>query len=158
VKNFRVRTRGGKVFEVVVKKFSSKEALCLVDGEEVVIRCEGKRLLLPSGRTVVPSVFREKGEKVVAIDGVPLFITEGGLSSSESASNKEKIIRADMPGRVVKVMVTDGDEVREGQRLLVIEAMKMENEVRARVSGRIRKVFVKPEDRIDSGATLVEFE
>jgi len=158
VKSFRVRCRDGKVFEVEVKRLSSTEAECLVDGEKITIKREGGRLVLPSGRVIVPVVFSEKGEKCVAIDGIPLFVSEGRLALHGSAVQREKTIRAEMPGRVVKVMVCDGDLVREGQRLLVIEAMKMENEVRAKVSGKIKKVFVKPEDKIESGATLLEFE
>jgi glutaconyl-CoA/methylmalonyl-CoA decarboxylase subunit gamma len=51
-------------------------------------------------------------------------------------------LRAQIPGRVTRVWVAEGDEVEQGQRLLAIEAMKMENEIRAPHSGRVEKLAV----------------
>jgi glutaconyl-CoA/methylmalonyl-CoA decarboxylase subunit gamma len=67
----------------------------------------------------------------------------------------EKIILAPMPGRVVKILVSAGEEVRQGQGVAVIEAMKMENELRAKGAGTVSHVHVKPGDTIESGAKLI---
>jgi biotin carboxyl carrier protein len=60
-----------------------------------------------------------------------------------------------MPGRVVKVLVAKGDVVEAGQGLLVLEAMKMENEVKARVSGTVADVHVVPGTAVEGSAKLV---
>jgi biotin carboxyl carrier protein len=60
-----------------------------------------------------------------------------------------------MPGKVVRVMVKAGDEVAEGQDLLVVEAMKMENAVQAPSAGRIGEVLVAPGETVEAGAPLV---
>ena len=60
-----------------------------------------------------------------------------------------------MPGRVVKVLVAEGEVVRAGQGLLVLEAMKMENEVRARSGGTVAKVHVTAGATVESSAVLV---
>jgi biotin carboxyl carrier protein len=64
-------------------------------------------------------------------------------------------ILAPMPGRVVKVLVAKGQLVSSGQGLLVIEAMKMQNEVRASRSGRVDKVHVSEGARVETGFKLV---
>lgn len=66
--------------------------------------------------------------------------------------------RAPMPGLVLRVDVEEGQEVAEGQGLLIVEAMKMENEVRARAGGRIRRVHVAPGESVRRGDVLIEFE
>ena len=63
-----------------------------------------------------------------------------------------------MPGKIVKVMVKPGDECKPNQPLLIMEAMKMENEMRASHPVKIREVLVKPGDSVESGATLITFE
>jgi biotin carboxyl carrier protein len=63
-----------------------------------------------------------------------------------------------MTGRVVRVEVQAGDEVAEGQVLLVIEAMKMENEVAAPMAGRVREVLVQAGARVSEGDPLVVLE
>jgi biotin carboxyl carrier protein len=67
----------------------------------------------------------------------------------------EKVVRSPMPGRVVKVLVAEGDTVRPGQGLLVLEAMKMENEVRARAAGTVVKVHVTAGAAVEGSAVLV---
>ncbi len=63
-----------------------------------------------------------------------------------------------MPGKIMTVMVKVGDEVKEGDPILVMEAMKMENEMRASRDAKIKKIHVKEGDTIEGGATLISFE
>ncbi len=65
---------------------------------------------------------------------------------------------APMPGLIVRVNVAPGDEVSAGQGLVVMEAMKMENELRAAGAGRVRTVHAKPGEAVDKGAILVELD
>jgi biotin carboxyl carrier protein len=67
-------------------------------------------------------------------------------------------IEAPIPGKVVAVRVDVGDEVAAGQPVVVLEAMKMENELAAEGPGRVSAVHVEPGQTVDSGTLLVEFE
>jgi biotin carboxyl carrier protein len=70
----------------------------------------------------------------------------------------EKVVRAPMPGQVVKIDVKEGDEVRKNQILGAVEAMKMEHDIRAPVDGVVKKVHVEPGQLVDSEEALVEVE
>ncbi len=65
---------------------------------------------------------------------------------------------APMPGLIVRVNVSVGDQVRAGEGLVVIEAMKMENELRAPADGMVRRVAVTPGTAVERGTVLVEME
>ena len=65
-------------------------------------------------------------------------------------------VAAYMPGRVVTVLVEEGQEVTAGQGLLVLEAMKMENEVQAERPGTVRRVLVRPGQAVEGGEPLLE--
>ncbi|HMF53873.1 MAG TPA: biotin/lipoyl-containing protein, partial [Edaphobacter sp.] len=67
-------------------------------------------------------------------------------------------VKAPMPGRVVRVLVSEGDEVAEQQGVIVIEAMKMQNELKAPRAGRIAKVAVKVDATVAAGEVLVIVE
>ena len=67
-------------------------------------------------------------------------------------------LMAPMPGLVVRVFVQPGDRVQAGQGVVVIEAMKMENELRVQTAGVVRAVRVNPGSAVEKGAVLVEFE
>lgn len=64
-------------------------------------------------------------------------------------------IRALMPGRIVRVMVNKGDAVRKGGGVLVLEAMKMENEIQSPTEGVVDAIFVEAGQTVESGAELV---
>jgi biotin carboxyl carrier protein len=65
---------------------------------------------------------------------------------------------AGMPGKIVKVMVQAGDVVKANQPVLIMEAMKMENEMRASHEVKVKEVLVKAGDSVESGQKLVTFE
>jgi biotin carboxyl carrier protein len=65
------------------------------------------------------------------------------------------VVKALMPGRVVRVLVAKGDTVRKGAGLLILEAMKMENEIQAPADGTVDELFVEPGQTVESGAELL---
>ena len=81
---------------------------------------------------------------------------ESGGGGARSAGTAQ--VRAQIPGRIVSVFVSEGDEVDAGARLLSLEAMKMENEVRAPRAGRIGRVGVAAGQRVELGDELVVIE
>jgi biotin carboxyl carrier protein len=68
------------------------------------------------------------------------------------------VLKAPMPGLVVRVQVEVGQAVVAGGGVLVLEAMKMENELRSAVGGRVKAVRVEPGQPVEKGQVLVEFE
>jgi len=64
-------------------------------------------------------------------------------------------VKAPMPGKVVKVLVSVGQEVSKGQGVVVVEAMKMQNELQALSDGVVKQIRVKEGDTVDSGAELI---
>lgn len=67
-------------------------------------------------------------------------------------------LNSGMPGKIVKVFVKPGDVVKEGDPLLIMEAMKMENEMRAAGEAKIKEVLVKAADNVEAGEVLIQFE
>jgi acetyl/propionyl-CoA carboxylase alpha subunit len=84
------------------------------------------------------------------------ILAEARLAAAERGGPIE--IRSTLPGLVVVVNVAEGAEVGEGDPLLTIEAMKMQNEVRAPRAGRIGRVAVSPGQTVASGVLLVRLE
>ena len=74
--------------------------------------------------------------------------------SSVEAEGPQEIV-APMPGKIVKILVTEGQEVSRDQGLLVMEAMKMQNEIRAPRAGRIERVYMEEGRGVESGARLL---
>ena len=63
-----------------------------------------------------------------------------------------------MPGIVVSLLVGEGDAVEEGQPLLVLEAMKMQNEIAASVAGVVKRIHISEGEAVSAGAKLVELD
>ena len=78
---------------------------------------------------------------------------EPGSAEDESV---EGGLSAPMPGTILEVLVKQGQRVREGQTLVVMEAMKMEHRIQAPTAGEITKLHYSVGDRVEMGATLVE--
>ena len=77
-----------------------------------------------------------------------------GAGSAIEADGPQEIV-APMPGRIVKVLVAENQQVSRGQGLLVIEAMKMQNELRAPRAGRVERIYMAEGVGVESGARLM---
>ncbi len=99
-------------------------------------------------------------EYEVAVDGCvlaikvldPRSLAQRRPGSADSGTHE---VRAPMPGKVVAVHVSVGDNVGREQGLVVVEAMKMQNELRSPKQGRVAAVRAKPGDSVTAGETLV---
>jgi biotin carboxyl carrier protein len=85
-----------------------------------------------------------------------ISLKRAGESDATSAGPKKALrVRSQMPGKIVRVEVKEGDSVQKGDPLLVMEAMKMENEIRASYAGVIKTVKVVAGQAVETGADLL---
>jgi biotin carboxyl carrier protein len=80
------------------------------------------------------------------------------LTGAGEGAKGPAALRAPMPGLVVRVLVEAGQAVQSGAGLVVLEAMKMENELRATAPGTVKTLAVSPGDTVEKGQMLVELE
>jgi biotin carboxyl carrier protein len=126
----RLVTIGSEVHRVVLRKGATRGAYTLwVDG------------------------FRFEGE---ALDERTRTIRD--ITAASSKPTGPAPIVAPMPGLIVRVNVAVGDTVQAGQGLVVMEAMKMENELRSSAAGTVRAVHVAPGKAVEKGTVLVELQ
>ncbi len=111
----------------------SREMVLTRDGDSISVSLDGERL-----------VARVQDE-------VSRALAEFGGSTGSGALE----VRAPMPGVVVSIEVEPGQKVEEGQPVIVVEAMKMQNELTAESAGVVERVEVKPGDTVDGDAVLV---
>lgn len=101
--------------------------------------------------------------EAVSSDGLPRLVSVADArdrppTADASSSKGPAIIRAQMPGKIIKVLVEIGERVEAGQGLVVAEAMKMQNEVKAPKSGMVVKIMAAPGATVSAGETLVVLE
>jgi biotin carboxyl carrier protein len=122
--------------------------------------------LLRIGDAVYELVTRTSGPRgsySVAVDGQRLEVEAldersravRSLRAATAVSTGPEPLRAPMPGLVTRVLVGPGDTVTAGTSLVVMEAMKMENELRAKVDGTVRDISIQPGTPVEKGTILV---
>jgi biotin carboxyl carrier protein len=125
---------------------------------------EGIWSLLIGGASHVVDVTEQDGVCVIEVDGESYDIrveeetryiirTRGGMTTAGG-----QVLKAPMPGKVVHIEVELGQTVKPGDGLIVLEAMKMENEFRAAVGGRVKDIRVELGQAVNPGDTLVVIE
>ena len=81
-----------------------------------------------------------------------------GYKPSSAGGGDEGGLFTQMPGKVVKILAKVGDKVTKGQTLIILEAMKMENEIKCGASGVVKAIHVKAGDALDNGVLMMEVE
>ncbi len=125
---------------------------------------DGELTILIGGRAYAALIARDKDRRIVDIGGREHIVREpdeaagGGGEGAQHAAGGGLKIRPPMPGKVIKVQVSVGDAVRKNQTLVIVEAMKMENEIRSEIEGVVRKIHVAPGDLVDPERPMIELE
>ena len=126
----------------------------------------GYSIVGPSGRHAEATVHRDPDGVLRVYVGGEVFrfeflddLTARSLAATGAHKAKKRgDLKAAIPGRVLRISVAAGDTVVVGQPILVLEAMKMENDVRSNRDGVVRSVEVKPGEVVSAGTVLVKFE
>lgn len=142
-----------------------------VDGQRLELDARelrpGTWSILVDGRSFVVDVDRSSGRSEVTVDGRELPITledararelRAALRREGAAVRSGEVVRAPIAGKVVKVVVAVGDAVGVGDSVLVLEAMKMENELRASRGGTVVAVEVGAGDPVETNQALIRLE
>ena len=162
----------GRVRAVSVERAAAGRYRVVVDGRAHLVDAArigdlGLSLLLDgngASREIQLSQGSAPGEMLVRLDGRSVTaLVDGrrtGRASSDGGTHArgEQSVVAPMPGRVVRLLVERGDEVAARQGVVVVEAMKMENELRSPKAGRVKEVAVAAGASVDAGRVLIVIE
>lgn len=156
------------VIDVDVKELPSGELEVFVRGRKVdvdLVALDGYLSMRVDGQVIDLVTEGELPDVGVVVAGHRSYVRvvsdrlrAAMLAKGERSSAGDKIVKSPMPGRVVKLMVAVGDEVVAGQGLVIVEAMKMENELKAKTAGKVASVHVKALDTVENGAKLITLE
>jgi pyruvate carboxylase subunit B len=165
-----IATLGEQTYKLEVQEIEEDHLYrVIIDGVERIV--DGRKVsghiysLLIDNRSFTLDVAVKEDTYTVACGGtsirLQLLDERRALRPGEgsgSARDGGKLVRSFMPGKVVAVLVAVGDEIEKDQGLLVIEAMKMENEIRAATAGKVKEIRVAPGQAVESGELLIELE
>jgi biotin carboxyl carrier protein len=154
-KEFKVSLEetGRSVFRIAVDEKLFDVSVEFIGQDELLLNVDGKIFNVTiNSNTLSHSVFVKgrlfRVEKRSAVK----------MLREEKARLKKKDIKITMPGRVVQVLAAEGEEVHEGQAVLVLEAMKMQNEIKSPQVGRITRINFRAGDYVEAGSVLFSVE
>ena len=165
-----IATLGEKTHRIEVQELEMDHLYrVIIDGKEITV--DGRKLtahmysLLVGNQSFTVDVTTKDDAYTVACEGKSFQLRvlderRAARPGEGSAVGRDggKELRSFMPGKVVEVLVAVGDEVSKDQGVLIIEAMKMENEIRATASGKVKEIRVSPGQTVESGELLVVLE
>ncbi len=128
-----------------------------VSAEEVTVELDGKKVRAFARRSDTGWRIQIRGQTfdVGVEDERAVAIRE--LAGEAGSSSGSRELRAPMPGLVIAVLVEPGQRVEPGDGLVIVEAMKMENELKAEGAGTVSAVSTKPGDTVDRDEVLISF-
>jgi biotin carboxyl carrier protein len=131
--------------DVEVARQDGNQLSLIVNSKPYLVVMESEDRIIVNGETYSIEMIDAQIQKIVKV-------------GPEKAHKRELAIKAVMPGLVIEVMVKEGDSVKTDDGLLVVEAMKMQNEVKTPQDGIVKKILVQKGKTVNSGDTLVIIE
>lgn len=156
----------GAVRKIVIEKTAN--AHLIRDGEtsftaEILPVSDNEIMILAAGRIHTVHIARDGERRFVSVGGREVVLREPGAEPASYKSEDKALdgglhVRSPMPGKVIKVQVAEGENVRKNQTLAIVEAMKMENEITSAIEGRVKKIHVAAGELVDADKMLIELE
>lgn len=167
VEQSAVSGQSSAVFNVNIEKINPKSLKCNINGEdyEVLLTQNGGDINKVMINGMTESIFVSEtsdNNYCVHLRGLDFIcrrndeLNDSRDYSCNDVKNSDMTYCSPMPGKVIKVNVREGDDVKEGDVLCVVEAMKMENNIKAMTSAKVAKVFVNEGDKVDVKNILIE--
>jgi biotin carboxyl carrier protein len=138
---------GERTFEVDIQIVSPNAVSILIEGQSHLVY-----------------LAREGDKKHLSLEGHQFIVQESQTGEEEYGKGEEKshgdelLVKAPMPGKVIKINVSENEEVRKNQTLAIVEAMKMENEIKSSVEGYVKKILASAGDLVDSENPIIELK
>src|SRR5262245_49982805 len=150
-------TRTGATFAVTVDGHTRNVDVARIDGHTLSLIVDN---VWPKDTVIVRGA---TGQLTVSVDGaaIPVALNgrrKGARGDAAHGGSGPQQVMAPMPGKIVRVLVRPGDAVVARQPLVVVEAMKMENELRAGRDGTVGDVRAREGESVDAGALLVTIQ
>ena len=167
VEQSAVSGQSSAVYNVNIEKINPKSLKCNINGQdyEVLLTQNGGDINKVMINGMTESIFVSEtsdNNYCVHLRGLDFIcrrndeLNDSRDYSCNDVKNSDMTYYSPMPGKVIKVNVKEGDEVKEGDVLCVVEAMKMENNIKAMTSAKVAKVFVNEGDKVDVKNILIE--
>ncbi len=146
--------KAGNIFKVLLDGREFRVEVAQSDKDKITLIIDNKpyQIFLDSDDT-----FNINGE-LYNFEVIDEQVAKVLKSGTEVTHKKEAIVTAPMPGLVIEVEVKEGDSVKKGQGLLIIEAMKMQNEFKSPRDGIVKKIMVQKGQTVNSKDTLIVIE
>jgi biotin carboxyl carrier protein len=148
------------IFEVEILSRDGSEVRARIDGEEIVADVDAAAtgaIIRLTGRSSRFFAARQRDGIIVALGPAQFeFVPMEATARRRSSTSVAQTIVAPMPGKVLKVLVEEQQQVEAGTPLLVLEAMKMETTLSAEAPAIVAKIHATPDAMVDHGAVLIE--
>lgn len=150
------------VLDQVPYEIEQKNDIMVINGQEFPFKMEGNNVQVGGN----PHNVTLAGQ-MATVDGISYNFEAVGLedkepkkrkAASKAAAQEAGAVTAIMPGLIIKVLKKVGDHVEKGDIILILEAMKMQNEIQAPAAGTIRQIHVKPGETVEMRQVLAIVE
>jgi len=109
---------------------------------------------------------KNQNKYIIMVNGVwysfsvetPISYKRRKTLTKNGYASKMENVAAPMPGKILDIMIEENSEIKEGEPLIILEAMKMQNEIVSNVNGIIRKINIKPNDSVMKDEVMIEIE
>jgi 3-methylcrotonyl-CoA carboxylase alpha subunit len=153
---------GERVRDVVLASIGGGRWRVTIDEATFEIAVEtladGRLRIVHDDRVTTAEVTRAQRRRFVRLGRADFVLEKVDVARARRPAAGEARLEAPMPGVVTKVLVAEGEDVRKGQPLLAVEAMKMEHFIRAPRDGRVSRIHARAGEMVNGGVPLVELD
>jgi len=145
--------RGKNAFQALIGDRSYSVSVEFIGRDELLLKVDGRvfNIIVNSNAVSHSVIVNGRNYRVEKRSA-------GGMLKEDKGRARKKDVRITMPGRIVRVLAAGGDLIKEGQPVLVLEAMKMQNEIKSPRSGRISRIHFAAGDYVEAGSILFSVE
>lgn len=144
-------TINGAQFDVTIDSIVGSKAKVEVNGIPFEVEMQGSSLV----EEALPTVSTETAAAPAAPTAAPAAEPAAPAAAAKSGPGAGTPVKATLPGVVTKILVKEGQGVKKGETVLVLEAMKMENNITAEADGTVTGICVSAGDSVMEGTTLI---